>query len=202
MLRAKTRFNAGIQRARNLHALYIHLTTIQHFPPDTVSDLLRSEIVYVVSSFDKFIHDIVKQGMVDTFVGRRVATNAYKNFNITLEQFEAIKYATLPPPEGVFENTIIENHNNLSFQDPEKVAGALSLIWNEQHKWQSIANCMGKKENDIRIELKNIVIRRNQIVHEGDINLMSGQLQILNEPDVIESINFIEELGNCIYSLI
>ncbi len=202
MLRSKKRFDEGIQRARNIHSLYVHLTKTLHFTPESVSDLLRSELVYTISSFDKFIHDIVRQGMIDTFIGTRVSTNSYKNFEITLAQFDAIKTATIPPPEGIFENTIVEKHKFHSFQDPDKVSSALSLIWNETHKWQKISTCMTKSENDVKVELKNIVIRRNQIVHEADINPMTGQIQDIYETDVKESVDFIEKLGNCIYSLI
>lgn len=202
MLQAKRRFDAGIERVRNLHALYIHLSATLHLPTDNVSDVLRSELAYVVSSLDKFIHDLVKEGMIETFLGRRPATNTYENFGITLRQFEAIKTATLPPPEIVFENAVVSSHKHLSFQDPDKIASVLSLIWNEPYKWKKIASCMGKTEYDIRVELKNIVIRRNQIVHEGDIDPMTSQVQAIHETDVKNSVDFIESLAHCIFSLV
>ncbi len=42
----------------------------------------------------------------------------------------------------------------------------------------------------------------NQIVHEADIDLMIGSIQSIIHRDVQVSINHIETLGNCIYSLI
>jgi hypothetical protein len=82
MLRAKQIFDKGINRVRNIDSLFIHLTTALGFNPSDVSDLLRSEIVYSLSSFDRLIHDLVKTGMVDSFKGNRTPTNAYKNFSI------------------------------------------------------------------------------------------------------------------------
>jgi hypothetical protein len=188
---------------KDIHALFLHLTTVLQLNAYDSSDLLRSEIVYSVSSFDKFIHDLVRQGMVDTFIGNRPATDAYMNFDLTLKQYASLTSAgSIPPPETVFENAVFDRHKSQSFQEPDKVAGALSLIWSEPHKWQKIAANMLMSEGDVRVELKNIVFRRNQIVHEGDIDLATGDLQQINSSDVARSVHFIERLAACIYGLI
>lgn len=203
MHRSKSRFDASVLRVRNLDSLYIHLTNTLHFPAIDVSDILRSELVYIISAFDKLMHDIIKQGMIETFLGQRIATPSYKNFTITLAQLDSINNSTLiPSPVDIFEGIIINNHNHLSFQDPDKLNPALSLIWLESHKWQKIASCMAMTENDVKVELKNIVIRRNQIVHEGDLDLLTGILQPIRHVDVIDSVNFIDKLANCIFILI
>lgn len=202
MLRAKQIFEEGLKRVRNIDSVFVHLSTQLGFKPTDVSDLLRSEIVYSLSSFDRLIHDLVKIGMIETFKGQRVQTNAYRNFGISLRQFDAINSASIPPAEYVFEQTISSSHSHLSFQDPAKVTEALSLIWNENHKWQQIAIKMSMNQNDVKTELKNIVIRRNQIVHEGDFDLFTGSIQPINHPDVVQSVGFIENLGNSIYDLV
>jgi len=202
MLRAKQIFETGIIRVRNIDSLFVHLSTQLGFNSTDVSDLLRSEIVYSLSSFDRLIHDLVKSGMVESFKGLRPPTNSYKNFNISLNQFDAINSASLPPAEFVFAQTITSSHKHLSFQDPDKVTEALSLIWHENHKWQKIATKMGMNQNDLRTELKNIVIRRNQIVHEGDFDLFTGNIQSISHSDTQQSVNFIDKLGNSIYDLV
>lgn len=202
MLRAKQIFDKGINRIRNIDSLFIHLTQKLGFNPTEVSDLLRSEIVYSLSSFDRLIHDLVKAGMIDSFTGNRVPTNAYKNFSISLNQLDAINNATIPPAEFIFEQTITSSHKHLSFQAPDKVTEALSLIWHENHKWQKIATEMGMNQNDLKTELKNIVIRRNQIVHESDFDLFSGDIQPIIHADTQQSIEFINNLGNTIYNLV
>ncbi|WP_299209782.1 HEPN domain-containing protein [uncultured Dokdonia sp.] len=202
MLRAKQIFDIGINRVRNIDSLFVHLTTQLGFNPSEVSDLLRSEIVYSLSSFDRLIHDLVKTGMVDSFKGHRTPTNAYKNFSISLNQFDAINSASVPPAEFVFEQTITSSHKHLSFQDPDKVVEALSLIWHENHKWQKIATKMGMNQNDLKTELKNIVIRRNQIVHESDFELFTGDIQLIIHSDTQQSVDFINNLANTIYNLV
>lgn len=202
MLKAKQLFETGITRVQNIDSLFVHLTTQLGFNSTDVSDLLRSEIVYSLSSFDRLIHDLVKDGMVESFKGNRTQTNSYKNFSISLNQFDAINSASIPPAEFVFAQTITLSHKHLSFQDPDKITEALSLIWLENHKWQKIALEMGMNQNDLRTELKNIVIRRNQIVHEGDFDLFLGKIQPISHADTQQAVNFLNKLGNSIYDLV
>lgn len=61
---------------------------------------------------------------------------------------------------------------------------------------------MGKAENAVRTELKNISIRRNQIVHEGDYITSNTSRQSIEKADVDEVIDFIELLGTAIYTLV
>lgn len=202
MLRAKQIFDIGINRVRNTDSLFVHLTTQLGFKPTDVSDLLRSEIVYSLSSFDRLIHDLVKAGMVESFKGLRTPTNSYKNFNISLNQFDAINSASVPPAEFVFAQTITSSNKHLSFQDPDRVTEALGLIWHENHKWQKIAMEMGIDQRNLKTELKNIVIRRNQIVHEGDFDLFTGNIQPIIHSDTQQSVNFIDKIGKSIYDLV
>lgn len=202
MLRAKIIFDAGISRIRNIDSIFIHLTTNLGFNEDDVSDILRSEIVYAMSSLDRLIHDLVKKGMVDTFNGLRIPTSAYKNFSITIQQYDEFNSATVPPAGHLFEHAISQKHKYLSFQEPNKISEALSLIWDETHKWQRIATTIGTSQSNLKTELKNIVIRRNQIVHESDFDLSTSTLQTISHSDTIRIIDFVEELGHTIISLV
>ena len=203
MLRAKQDFDSSHQRVQNIHALYKHLKNDLHFQSSFLDDLLRSEIVYMVSALDKFIHDIVKIGILESYNGIRPKTAALNNFSINLAQMDLI---TNPGPTSstnqILESIIVENHKHLSFQDPDKITGALSLIWLEQHKWQKIASLLAKNESDVKIELKNIVIRRNQIVHEADINLFTNSTQNISESDIEHQTDFITNIVHAIYNLV
>lgn len=57
---------------------------------------------------------------------------------------------------------------------------------------------------DLKTKLNNIVIRRDQIVHEGDCFTTSLPLQQqqINEADVDDVIRFVTELVNAIYDCI
>ncbi|UWX67237.1 HEPN domain-containing protein [Empedobacter stercoris] len=203
MFQAKTQFDKNIVRIKEIHDLYNHLKNDLHFNSSFLDDLLRGEIVYAVSGLDKFIHDIVKVGILESYNHLRPTTPSLNNFTFNYAQ---LKLISSPTPtiniNNEIEKIIIESHKHLSFQDPEKISSALSLIWLENHKWQKIASAMGMNESNLKIELKNIIIRRNQIVHEGDIDLFSNTIQTINQIDVENSVNFIDSLVNEIYNLV
>jgi len=89
-------------------------------------------------------------------------------------------------------------HKLLAFQEPDKIAEALSLIWEEEHKWQKIASSLNMSVND----LKSIVSRRNQIVHEADIDLQTNLRKDIDETDVKEAVEFILKLGESIFNAV
>ena len=88
----------------------------------------------------------------------------------------------------------------MSFQDPNKIADGLSLIWIEPHKWQVIANDMGVETSKARTTLKTISTRRNQIVHEADINMATGKKYSIEKDETVNVANFILSCGNSIYN--
>ena len=76
MYRALTLFKANIEDAKNLTALYEYLENYITSPL-SFEDLLRAQIVYSVSAFDKLIHDVIRIGMLEIFDNRRPSTRKY-----------------------------------------------------------------------------------------------------------------------------
>ena len=201
MQRAFDQFTANIKYIRELGALHDYLVNEQKLPND-ISDILRAKWVYTISALDKMIHEVVRIGMVQSFLDLRLKTTRFNAFTISLNTFNNIKSNTIPPPEFWFEQEVVQKHKILSFQDPDKINDALGLIWNEEHKWQKISDSMGYNERDLKIRLKNIVNRRNQIVHEADIDLQTGVRSIIDLTDTIETVDFIEKLCKTIFMFI
>lgn len=202
MIRAKRVFQSLIAQTNTSNGLFCYLEG-QRVPIDA-SDLLRWEWVLAVSALDKYIHDIVRIGMVEEFLGNRTKTSKYKSFRIEMEKYNSIQ--TSAAPEIEFENEIVRQHSYQAFQHPEKLADALSYIWAEQHKWAVISRNMATSisEADLKTKLNNIIIRRDQIVHEGDCftaNLPLQQ-QAISKADADEVVRFITELVNAIHSAV
>lgn len=201
MLQAYQQFEANITAIKELDALYAHLHNTLQLPND-LSDLLRAELVYAVSALDKLIHDLVKTGMTETFIGSRNPTNKYKNFSLSMSTINDIRSATIPPAEVIFGSEVFNKNKTLSFQKPDKIADALSYIWNESHKWQSITSQLGLTDQKaVREKLKAIVDRRDQIVHEADLDY-NGEKNIVIYTDISDSVEFIKKLGKAIYTLV
>lgn len=202
MLRAFNQFKQSLIFIKELDALYVHLKDNLQLPND-LTDLLRAQWVYSVSALDKLMHELIRIGMIEAFLGRRIQTSKFLTFSISIEIHNSILTSlptSIPPPEYWFEQEIIKKHKILSFQDPDKISDGLSFIWNESHKWQKIANELGIIDTDLKTKLKNIISRRNQIVHEADIDVITGNRINLDKSDIDDVILFIENIGESIYN--
>jgi hypothetical protein len=215
MLNAAAEFKAGITAARESCVLFDYLTA-NVGPAMSFDDLLRFQIVYTVSAFDKLNHDLIRIGMRDCFTGARTATAKYKAETIELQfheqlaaRIEAEVTATvlkqpppLPPKQFLFEREIQRKLAFLSFQDPDKVADGLSLIWGEKYKWDKIAGQMGITAHTVRTQLRLIVTRRHAIVHEADLDPVLATKNPITRRIAIDSTDFIERCGLAIAHLV
>jgi len=194
-------FNSNITDARNISALYEYLSSTVA-APQSFDDLLRSQIVYSVSAFDKLIHDLIRIGMVEIFMGRRIPTPKYLSEPIPMQVHSEIILATIPPKEYIFEQAIFQKLKTVSYQDPSKVAEGLSYIWNEPQKWQKIATAMATTDKTARTTLKLITDKRNSIVHEADIDPFTNAKFNINKTESESSLNFLYHCGNIIANLV
>lgn len=201
MQRAYDQFQDNMKYIKELDALFIHLKDNLHLPND-LTDILRAEWVYCVSALDKLVHELVRIGMIEAFQGTRIQTNKFLSFGVTTNTLTSSLAGTVPPPEYWFEQEIIERHKTLAFQAPEKIADALSLIWNEGHKWQALAIATGIDQATLTTQLKTIINRRNQIVHESDLDLVTGIRNNIDKTDIDDVITYIEKLSEAIFNAV
>jgi hypothetical protein len=215
MQTAKNQFSHNIQYVRELQVLYQSLKEEQQLPND-LSDLLRAEIVYVVSALDKLVHELVRIGMLQVFTGNRPKTKSFERFTISNKTLDKIIETSLerkanpsrPPladeelPSYWFEQEIVLKNKHFSYQEPKMIAEGLGLIWQEEYKWQKIGLRMAMTEQEVKETLNPIVSRRNQIVHEADINLQTGLKNEILDTDTKDIVDFIEKLGNAIYNCV
>lgn len=201
MLNAKLVFQKNIKQANELGELYVYLSTVVAIPAQ-FDDLLRSQIVYAVSAFDKLIHDLIRIGMVQIFLGARPSTGKYQNEGVSLQYLPQLMFGSTPPPEVRFEEIVREKLSTLSFQDPKKIADGLSFIWNENQKWQQIALGLGMTDEDARRDQKLISTRRNAIVHEADLHPVTNTKQSVTGAEAKQTSDFLFTLGNRICDLV
>jgi hypothetical protein len=149
-------FVFNIQSARDLETIYIALNamTANSVPKD---EILRAELVLIVSAFDTYIHDIVLEVLRHKYVNGK--KNSYMQHIITKNAIVS---------ENQFVSKIRETHGFKTFQAPKKVSDAIGLL--------DIANIWSYFTSFPNIEttLSLIVQRRNHIAHESDINPANG----------------------------
>ncbi|MCC6739466.1 MAG: hypothetical protein IT452_10510 [Planctomycetia bacterium] len=199
MLTALTNFHAHLAQYRALGALYKALIAS---PPAGVdpSDVLRAELVFAVSAFDFFIHELVRLGVSQAFLAPSRRTAAFKSFKVELSSVEAA--LTSPGTLDWLNQEVLKQHGWQSFQKPDKVAGALSLITSKS-AWPSIAKSLGKPEDDVKTELRLIVDRRNKIAHEADVDpSYPGARWPITGPVVDRSLDFLDALGDAVYAVV
>ncbi len=194
-------FNSNMRQAREISALYDYLVTAVPVPQQ-FDDLLRSQLVYAVSAFDKLMHDLIRIGMVQSFLGLRPPTGKYLSEAVSMQVHNEIVQASIPPKEHVFEQALFRKFKTVSFQDPVKVADGLSYIWDEPQKWQKIATSLGTSDLQARTKLKLIIDRRNAIVHEADIDLSTNTKFAIGKAESEGSLDFLEACGNAIATLV
>jgi hypothetical protein len=194
-------FKRNIVSVRELASVYDFLTAHVKAPM-TFDDLLRFQIVYSVSAFDKLIHDLIRIGMVAIFTGTRPPTSKYLTEKISMSVFGAMSAATIPPKEYYFEQEVIAKHRIIAYQSPENIADGLSYIWDEKYKWQRVATAMAMSEDAVKTQLRLIIDRRNKIVHEADVDIATGVKFTISKSDCETTTSFIEKCGGEIVKLV
>jgi hypothetical protein len=193
MQKAIDAFHESLSRVEYLGGLHLALTSLTT-PIIDASDILRAQIVLVVSAFDYYIHEITALGMVEVFNGTRKQTPAFLKFRVSIGAFKS-------GASDWFEAEVRERHSFLSFQQPDKVADAVRLF-SEITLWQELSKKMGKADQDIKDELTLIVDRRNKIAHEADLDPSYPSVRWPIQPgDVSKALNFIRTLGESIHSV-
>lgn len=193
---ALNQFNNNIERIKILHSVYLNFQS-QVTSVIDVTDILRAEIVLLVSAVDFYIHEIVKIGMLDIFAGNRPETSSFRNYNISLK---AIREAIISPRDNTWlEREIIQRHSWKSFQHADKINEALRII-SDKDFWSACATAFSLDVQSVKSKLNLIVDRRNKIAHQADMDpSFPGTRWPISDSMVFEAIEFIEVFINSIH---
>jgi hypothetical protein len=200
---ALRQFQQNIQSVKNLDSIYVAFEN-QVTPVVDLTEILRAEIIQIVSALDCFIHDLVRIKMLKIFKNNLLCSNAFNNFSITIECLKNIENSSNINDKLFFLDQEIRKINGFkSFQDPDKISSALSIIGIKK-LWEKIGEKFCDTPTNLRNRLTVIVERRNQIAHESDIDptLGIGLKFPINHELVIETSEFIEKLVYHIYKLV
>ena len=70
MINTITTFNACIRDIQKMRGFYVFLSDHYKITPEDLSDLLRSELVNLVSAMDRFIHEFVRIGIINSYTNK------------------------------------------------------------------------------------------------------------------------------------
>jgi hypothetical protein len=188
-------FKFNLMAVRGLVKVYEQLATEK--PADDFTDLLRAAIVQLLSTLDLYVHDVIRNGMVEIFTGNRPETQAYHRFAVSLGTLHRLMDAPHNEQARVFEVEIAEKISRYTYQSAKRIAEGLEFI-TEDNVWRSVSKTMGRDIGTIRQQLDLLSDRRNQIVHEADTDPISRTKHKIQPREVHAAIDFIEKFGEAL----
>lgn len=217
MVNTITTFNTCIRDIQKMRGFYVFLSDHYKIAPEDLSDLLRSELVNLVSAMNRFIHEFVRIGIINSYTNKTPQTDKCKSISIkfsTLNKVIECQSRKTPPTcneetaEYWINNEIKTILKSMSFQKIDRIKDALSYIWDLDHKIPVIMSKMhypfpestpnaNQKFLEKKIDL--IVSRRNQIVHEADYDISINSKQTININWLDDTILFVKEFVYSIY---
>ena len=187
-------YNDSLESVRSLHALHNHLCNL--LPAMDLSEILRAEVVLIVSAFDCYIHEIVRCGFLRLFKGVDDCKNTkFNEFSIPITTVKQMLEVTTDEEKmQILDISIKKILSKDSYQSPTSIENALQLI-SIKKIWSSIKEDMGMSSMDIKRKLGLIINRRNKIVHEADKNnSIDTSKNVIERDDVDDIMQFISNL--------
>ena len=192
-------FRANLDRVRSIHTLDLHFIG-RVTPAIDLTDLLRAEMVLIVSALDHFVHELTRLGMMEIWRGDRAATPSYRTFSVSLDVTTQLAGGGVG--DGHLEAEIRTSHSFLAFQQPDKIAEAVRLF-SPIELWNEIGALLGEDPQNLKTQLKLIVERRNKIAHEADIDpSYPDQRWPIDRNDTEDAAAFVERVGEAIHQLV
>jgi len=159
----------------------------------------NAALVNGVSALDDYVHTVVRALMIQTADGARPRTDAFERFPVPLQS--ALQASYLPAAIWL-DQTVMTQHAHASFQQPDKIADAIRLV-SSQELWNQLPTVLGTPAKDLKTQLKLIIARRNQIVHEADCDPTPPHTRwAILSSETADALDFLEALVNAIDSLL
>ncbi len=201
----------GLDRARTLLEASRPTVSTQ-LSSSARGDIRRLSIVMAVAALDTYLHRLI----VDRAYTHRKLPGALAKLDVTfrelLTQADAAGVAARSQPHNSRPRVAVKRQLrdrllHETFQRYEDVARALGMAGHSK-KWDAIGQNMKPPTapTAIRTRLNNIVMRRNQIVHEGDYKRLerprnAGRNGITSK-EARADIEFIAQLVEAIHAVI
>ncbi|MFM2329689.1 MAG: hypothetical protein RLZZ494_1792 [Pseudomonadota bacterium] len=159
-----------------------HLSVIHGFlagnvaPVLQLDEILRAEWAARVSALDLYVHELIAQKMVAIFEGTLPSCPGFSTFCVPTETMNRIRTAmSATDAKAAFDLTVRDHLSRKTFQQPDEISSGVKLF-SQVPLWNEVALHLGatqaskeEKAKAIKRNLKQIIERRNKIVHEGDL---------------------------------
>ena len=177
------RFNKNIEEIKKQSEL---ISDLKDDNLEFYKDILRTQIVFLDSAFDFYMHEITKYGMCKIYDGVWKRTEKFNNYTIKMKDLYDVEN------EGRNTNWFVEivNRNSSTevYMSKDSVIDQLKLIGLD---WQQIANDDFYEEGDtekpvdkFKRAIQSLFIRRNIISHQADCIHQTAEKNDISEEEV------------------
>jgi len=168
---------------------------------DEAKDIWRTQIVFLESALDFYLHEITKFGMNKIFNNEWSHTEKFKNYTLRLS--DVIQAISNPEDASWFVEHVNSTIMNESFMDFDSIRDQLNLIGIKVSKVADrafyVQGCSEPTIQQLKRHLNRIFRRRNHIVHQSDRSHLSGVINDITKVYVEEEIEIIEKIVNSIH---
>ena len=198
MTKSLTKFFANVDSASILERIFEYLS--KKTMPFEQSELLRAEFVMLVSAFDCYVHDFVRERMVFLFSNPIEMNDKVKDYKVSLGTMVGIMNEANPIVQmQLFESEIKKIETKNSYQSSYSVENVLGIVG-----FKKIWTTIWRKKGEASVkkqQLNLIVRRRNQIAHEADMDYVTNKKNVIALKDVRDAREFLTDLAVKIDSL-
>lgn len=172
--------NSSIERVDSSDAIIVlrdgAVLTRDHFTQEWLDDQLRAALTFGVSALDRYVHERVVKGIIPA-LKKRPLTKQQEEFSLPVstavqiaeEAVVARKNGEMNRPANIVRKKVQELLHKRPFQSFREIEYAFQLL--------GIKNLVAQLQTaygvgDVKLQkeqLGKIAMRRNQIVHEGDL---------------------------------
>lgn len=188
------RFVESIDEIKNLFS-------VKGYSDSVIQDIHRSQLVFLYSTLDNYMHEIISYGILMIFFNYWDPTTAYNLQKVNMENVQRV--------------CNVEKNNMADFVKEVKVMISNAMQYETMMRHDAIVNSLrgiGIPENDlsaldvddIKEGLKSAFRRRNQIVHQSDRNTPSAfkRADFDDEKIVEKDIELVEKLQRLIHGIV
>lgn len=159
-------------------------------------ECFRAALVLSVSCLDHFVHSLVADAVVETYLCRRSASAKFLELPVRLT---AARANLAGANAGWIRDEVRLQNSHQTFQRPDAISAALKIVDPRTKLWARVGARLHMSAQDVRTRLDLIVDRRNMIAHEADIDPTWQKVRPLSASEVGDAFAYLRLLGQAIY---
>lgn len=197
----KIHFNDNISNIEQNFKIVDKLISLNEI--DKSKDILRSQIVFLESALDFYLHELSKCGMIKIFNGDWPKTERYNNLKVEMKLIDA---AIKNPESCDWLLSYINNKNKREvYISLESMREQLNLLGIEfesvvKNAFSDKSNAREFSSNGKQI-IKDLFDRRNEIAHQSDRNHFNSEQNEITKKYVLENIEYVKRLVEAIHDI-